>query len=68
MLISRFGKLGVVWSADKVVDVEVNGVEVPGLAMRLDPRGKGYFAHGDTGHLPSTGEYLTLCEVRMKDE
>ena len=61
---SRFGKLGVVWSADKTVDVEVNGVEVSSLAMRLDPRGKGYFVHGDTpGHLPSTGTYLTLCEL-----
>jgi len=39
----RFGKLGVVWSGSKCVDIEINGKEVD-LSMILDDRGMGYFS------------------------
>jgi len=42
----RFGKLGVVWSGSKCVDIEINGKEV-GLSMILDDRGMGYFSDLD---------------------
>jgi len=38
----RFGKIGVVWSHEKQLDVEINGQEVD-LVMRLDQYGVGYF-------------------------
>ena len=38
----RFGKIGVVWSHEKQLDVEINGQEVD-LVMRLDQYGLGYF-------------------------
>ena len=38
----RFGKIGVAWSDNKMVYVEVNGKEVD-LTMRLDQWGTAYF-------------------------
>ena len=38
----RFGKIGVVWSSDKLIDVEINGREVD-LHMKLSHDGRAYF-------------------------
>jgi len=38
----RFGKIGVVWSHEKQLDVEINGQEVD-MVMKLDQYGLGYF-------------------------
>ena len=38
----RFGKIGVVWSKKKIIDVEINGKEVE-LKMVLDDYGVAYF-------------------------
>ena len=38
----RFGKIGVVWSQRKTVNIEINGKEVE-LTMKLDECGKAYF-------------------------
>jgi len=39
----RFGKIGVVWSGQKQVDIEINGVEIEKLWMILDDYGIAFF-------------------------
>jgi len=42
----RFGKIGVVWSKQKIIDIEINGKEVE-LKMILDDYGVAYFEEKD---------------------
>jgi len=54
----RFGKLGVVWSGSKCVDIEINGKEVD-MSMVLDDRGMAFFSekddHGETDDVDEEG-------------
>lgn len=49
--------MGVVWSDNKKLEVEVNGEEVEELAMALDPRGKAFFKQWVENETKSHQEY-----------
>ena len=43
----RFGKIGAVWSAGQIIDIEINGREVE-MKMVLDQRGQAFFPTEET--------------------
>eukprot|EP00090_Calanus_glacialis_P007966 TRINITY_DN16344_c0_g1_i1.p1 TRINITY_DN16344_c0_g1~~TRINITY_DN16344_c0_g1_i1.p1 ORF type:complete len:435 (-),score=130.39 TRINITY_DN16344_c0_g1_i1:51-1355(-) len=56
----RFGKMGVVWSKKKIIDIEINGKEVD-LKMVLDDFGVAYFE--DKSDIVSDDEEITIIEA-----
>jgi len=57
----RFGKIGVVWSKQKVIDIEINGNEVQ-LQMVLDDYGVAYFSDDDNGDVEENKEFFQRRE------
>ena len=63
----RFGKLGVIRSKEKIVDIEINGQKVDDLQMVLGEAGVAYFVDksgsDSDGELASSFESLAIDQV-----
>eukprot|EP00092_Neocalanus_flemingeri_P027613 GFUD01029962.1.p1 GENE.GFUD01029962.1~~GFUD01029962.1.p1 ORF type:complete len:431 (+),score=114.30 GFUD01029962.1:760-2052(+) len=59
----RFGKMGVVWSKKKIIDMEINGKEVE-LRMVLDDNGVAYFEDQSDGDSDDEDQVIEAVKER----
>jgi phosphatidate phosphatase LPIN len=58
----RFGKLGVIRSKEKLVDIEINGEKVEDLHLILGEAGEAFFVEKIVTDIDGT-EYVTSCDL-----